>query len=159
MNQEGSGGYTTLLNIFLSPAPPLTCPINTDIINTVNNSQKFGKCGRRIIEGPKIPISICTTVGHIETKPATDLQNNSQLSPENWLNKLLTSNILEKVNTLENNSLNIFRLYRGNYITNIIDEIKQEQIIAVQNALIYAQNTPLFSTKHQVNAPSAYSIL
>ena len=128
-NWEGSGGYTTLLNILLEPAPPLRCSINTDIINTVDNNQKVGKCRRRIKEGSKIPISICTTVGHIETKPATDLQYNPQLSPENWLNKLSPNNNLEKVNTLESNSLNIFRLYRGKYITSIIDEIKQEQIV------------------------------
>ena len=59
----------------------------------------------------------------------TDLQYNPQLSPENWLNKLSSSNILEKVNTLESNSLNIFRLYQGKYITSIIDETKQEQIV------------------------------
>ena len=128
-NWEGSGGYTTLLNILLEPAPPLRCPINTDIINTVDNNQKVGKCGRRIKEGSKIPISICTRVGYIETKPANDLQYNPQLSPENWLNKLSPNNNLEKVNTLESNSLNIFRLYQGKYITSIIDEIRQEQIV------------------------------
>ena len=135
------------MNILLEPAPPLRCPINTSIINTIDNNQKVGKCERRIKEGSKIPISIHKTVGHIETKPAADLQDNPQLSPENWLNKLSSNNILEKVNTLESNSLSIFRLYRGKCITSIIDEIKQEQIfdefsycirdyidIAVQNA-------------------------
>ena len=123
-NLEGSGGYKILLNILLEPALPLRCPRNTDIINTVDNNQKVGKCGWRTKEGSKIPISISTTVGHIQTKPATDLQDNPQLSPENWLNKLSSNNILEKVNTLESNSLNVFRLYQGKYITSIIDEIK-----------------------------------
>ena len=39
-NWEGSGGYKTLLNILLEPEPPLRCPINTGIINTVGNNQK-----------------------------------------------------------------------------------------------------------------------
>ena len=39
INWEGSGDYTTLLNMLLDPASPLRCPINTNIIKTVNNNR------------------------------------------------------------------------------------------------------------------------
>ena len=114
--------------MLLEPRSPLRCPINTNIIKTVNNNWKVGKFGWIIKEGSKIFIGICTTVDHIETKLATDLQENLQLSPENRLNKLSSSNILEKMNVIESHTLNIFRSNRGKCITNIIEEIKQEQI-------------------------------
>ena len=45
INWEGSGDYTTLLNMFLEPASTLACPINTNIIKTVNNNRQVGKFG------------------------------------------------------------------------------------------------------------------
>ena len=53
----------------------------------IDNNQKVGKCNHYIKEGSKIPVSICTTVAHIQTKPATFFQNNKKLSPKNWLGK------------------------------------------------------------------------
>ena len=39
INWEGSGDYTTLLNMLLEPASAPRCPINTNIIETVNNNR------------------------------------------------------------------------------------------------------------------------
>ena len=116
--------------MLLEPRSPLRCPINTNIIKTVNNNWKVGKFGWIIKEGSKIFIGICTTVDHIETKLATDLQDNSQLSRENWSNKLSSSNILEKINVIESSSLNISIRSRQLCITNIIDGIKEELILS-----------------------------
>ena len=38
INCEGSGDYTTLSNMLLEPAATTRCPINTNIIKTVNNN-------------------------------------------------------------------------------------------------------------------------
>ena len=40
-----SGDYTTVLNMLLEPASTPRCPINTSIIETVNNNRSFGKFG------------------------------------------------------------------------------------------------------------------
>ena len=63
------------------------CPSKSNVLNTIDNNQKVGKCGRRIKEGSNIPVSICTTVDHIQTKPVTFFQNEKRLSPKNWLGK------------------------------------------------------------------------
>ena len=68
-------------------APPRIGPTKSDVFNTIDSNQKVGKCGRCIKEGSKIPVSICATVGHIQTKPATFFQNDEKLSPKNWLGK------------------------------------------------------------------------
>ena len=39
INWEGSGDYTTVLNMLLEPASAPRCPINTNIIETVNNNR------------------------------------------------------------------------------------------------------------------------
>ena len=63
----------------------MTCKANSDVINIINNNQKVGKCGRRVKEGGKVPISICTTLGHINVKPESGLQKDELLVPKNWL--------------------------------------------------------------------------
>ena len=70
-NWESSEGYTTLLNTLFQSSSSIKCPTKNNIINTIDNNQKVGKCWRTIKEGSKIPISICTTVGHIIVKPET----------------------------------------------------------------------------------------
>ena len=84
---QSAGSYTALCDIRMQHAPPRICPTKSDLFNTIDNNQKVGKCDRRIKEGSKIPVSICTTVGHIQTKPATFFQKNEILSPKNWLGK------------------------------------------------------------------------
>ena len=84
---ESAQSYTKLCDILLQPAPPLICPTKSNVFNRIDNNQKIRKCGRRIKEGSKIPVSKCTTVGHIQTKPATFFQNDEKLSPKNWLGK------------------------------------------------------------------------
>ena len=106
---ESVGSYTTLCDILLQPAPPLMCPTKSDVFNTIDNNQKVGKCGRRIKEGSKIPVSICTTVGHIQTKPATFFQNDEKLSPKNWLGKSSMEDIKQWIIQLEDKSRHKFR--------------------------------------------------
>ena len=45
INCGGSGDYTTVLNMLLEPASTPRCPINTSIIETVNNNRSVGKFG------------------------------------------------------------------------------------------------------------------
>ena len=82
---RSAGSYTSLCDILLQQAPPLMCPSKSNVLNTINNNQKVEKCGRRIKEGSNIPVSICTTVDHIQTKPVTFFQNEKRLSHKNWL--------------------------------------------------------------------------
>ena len=126
-NWESSGSYTTLLNTLLQPSSPIKCPTKNDIINTIDNNQKVGKCGRTIKEGSKIPISICTTVGHIIVKPETQFQQMHQLSPECWLGKISPNEIAEKIKLLESDASNLFRQYRGKFISEMINEVRKEQ--------------------------------
>ena len=66
----------------------MTCKTNSDVINTIDNNQKVGKCGRRVKEGGKGPISICNTLGHINVKPESGLQKDELLFPKNWLSTM-----------------------------------------------------------------------
>lgn len=93
---ESSGSYSTLSEILLQPGEPLTCKTNSDVINTINNNQKVGKCGRRVKEGGKVPISICTTLGHINVKPESGLQKDELLVPKNWLSTMEKTEIKKK---------------------------------------------------------------
>ena len=92
---ESSGWYTTLNNTHLQPSDPIPCPAKDDI-NTIDNNQKFAKCGHYIKERSKISISICTTVGHIITKRETDLLQKAEFSPSSWLRQRSTDEIIEK---------------------------------------------------------------
>ena len=85
------------------------------------------KCGHRIKERSKIPVSICSTVSHIITKPATDLHQKAEFSPSSWLGQRSTDEIVEKINSLEESANNLFRQYRGTYISDVIGEVSKEQ--------------------------------
>ena len=73
-NWESSGSYATVTDTLLQQGDELKCPTDTDVINTIDNNQKVGKCGRRIKEGSKVAISIRTTVGYIKPNPECFLQ-------------------------------------------------------------------------------------
>ena len=47
---ESSGSYSTITDIVTAPSPALTCDIDSDVINAIDNNQKIGRCGRRIKE-------------------------------------------------------------------------------------------------------------
>ena len=125
---ESSGSYSTLSEILLQPGEPLTCKTNSDVINTIDNNQKVGKCGRRVKEGGKVPISICTTLGHINVKPESGLQKDELLVPKNWLSTMEKTEIKKRIDLLEEKATADFRLYRGSYIFEMLNKIVKEQI-------------------------------
>ena len=92
-NWESSGSYATVTDTLLQQSDELKCPTDADVINTIDNNQKVGKCGRRIKEGSKVAISICTTVGHIKPNPECYLQREQEFAPENWLGKLASNEL------------------------------------------------------------------
>ena len=73
----------------------LICCFNKVMLmsSIIDNNQKVGKCGRRIKEGSKVAISICTTVGHIKPNPKCYLQREQEFAPENWLGKLASNKL------------------------------------------------------------------
>ena len=79
--------------MLLQQSDELKCPTDADVINIIDNNQKVGKCGRRIKEGSKVAISICTTVGHINLE--CYLQREQEFAPENWLGKLASNELGE----------------------------------------------------------------
>ena len=118
---ESFGSYSALSEILLQPGEPLTCKINS-VINTINNNQKVGKCGRQVKEGGEVPISICSTLDHINVKPESGLQKDELLVPKNWLSTKKRIDLLEEKATAD------FRLYRGSYIFEMLNKIVKEQI-------------------------------
>ena len=124
---ESSGNYSTLSGIILQPGEPLTCKTNSDVINTIDNNQKVGKCGRRVKEGEKVPISTCTTIGHINVKPESGLQKDELLVPKNWLSTMEKTEIKRRIDLLEEKATADFRLYRGSYIFEMLNKIVKEQ--------------------------------
>ena len=123
---ESSGGYTTINKVITAPCPPNEYPRN-DVENTINNNQKVGKHSGRIKEGSKVPISICTTVGHIVPKPETNLQNDESLMPKNWLDAEPLVETMKKVETSKQECLKEFRLYRGAFIKGGLKKVEEEQ--------------------------------
>ena len=77
---EGSDSYATVHKILTSEVDPKYCP-DGHIYNTINNNQKKSICTWKIRQGSTIPLSICTTLGHILTQPPTLLQNEELLMP------------------------------------------------------------------------------
>ena len=122
---ESSGGYSTIHKFLLSPAPPLTCPF-VDVHNTFDNNQKVGKHSGRIYEGSKVPVSVCTTVGHITTPYESFMQFDDSLHPKLWLNTMPLDAILKEVERLEALYKYEFRMYRGGYINEVIQHVIQE---------------------------------
>ena len=82
-NWESSGNYGTVTDTHLQQGDKLKSPTDADVINTTDNNQKVGKCERRIKEGSKVAISICTLVGHIKPNPECFLQREQDFAPEN----------------------------------------------------------------------------
>ena len=93
----------------------------------MENNQKVGKCGRQVKEGGKVPISICTTLGHINVKPESGLQKDELLVPKNLLSTMEKTEIKKKIDLLEEKATD-FRLYRGSYIFEMLNKIVKEQI-------------------------------
>ena len=87
------GSYATVTDMLLQQSDELKYPTGADVISTIDNNQKVGKCGRRIKEGSKVAISICTTVRHIKPKPECYLQREQEFVPENWLGKLASNEL------------------------------------------------------------------
>ena len=87
------GSYATVTDMLLQQSDELKYPTDADVISTIDNNQKVGKCGRRIKEGSKVAISICTTVGHIKPNPECYLQREQEFAPENWLGKLASNEL------------------------------------------------------------------
>ena len=69
---EGSGSYTTLHEILTSKVDPKNCP-DGDVHNTIDNNQKVSICTWEIYESSTVPLSICTTLGHILPQAPTSL--------------------------------------------------------------------------------------
>ena len=60
-------------------------------------------------------------------KLETQFQQMHQLSPECWLGKFSPYEIAEKIKLLESDASNLFRQYRGKFISEMINEVKKEQ--------------------------------
>ena len=138
-----------MVNTFLQPSSPIKCPTKNDTINTIDNNQKVGKCGRTIKEGSKIPISTCTTVGYIIVKPETQFQQMHQLLPECWLSKFFPNEIGEKIKLLESDKQNLFRQYRGNLISEMI-KLKSNSFVMTTNTVYWITLTILFEMKKKL---------
>ena len=63
-------------------------------------------------------------VGHIVVKQ-TQFQQMDQLSLECWLGKFSPNEIAKKIKLLESDASNLFRQYRGKYISDVINEVKK----------------------------------
>ena len=98
---ENSGSYTSIYDVLATKVDHISCP-NGDIHNTIDNNQKFRICTWRICEGSTVPLSICTTVGHIIPQPVTSLQCKENLMPCYWLYKKSLKDILISIEQLEN---------------------------------------------------------
>ena len=122
---ESSGSYTKLHDIVTAKTNPVECP-SGDSHNAIDNNQKVGICIWKIREGSTVPLSICTTLGHLFPQPPTYYQNDQNLMPKNWLNTNPLSEIREKVDLLEKKSTEGFRNYRGQYIEEIIAIVSDE---------------------------------
>ena len=138
-----------MVNTFLQPSSPIKCPTKNDTINTIDNNQKVGKCGRTIKEGSKIPISTCTTVGYIIVKPETQFQQMHQLLQECWLSKFFPNEIGEKIKLLESDKQNLFRQYRGNLISEMIKS-KSNSFVMTTNTVYWITLTILFKMKKKI---------
>ena len=86
-NWESSGSYATVTDTLLQQGDELKCPTDADVINTIDNNQKVGKCGRRIKEGSKVAISVCTTVGHIKPNPECFFTERTTVCPRKLVRK------------------------------------------------------------------------
>ena len=105
------------------------CSINVSKILILKS--KVSKCGRRIKEGSTVPVSICTTVGHIQTSPATHLQQNEKLIPRVWLGNLSSDEMKQRLEDVERASKNEFRLYRGSYLEDILKQVSSSGTFSV----------------------------
>ena len=75
-----------------------------------------------------MPVSICTSVGHIQTKPATFFQKDEKLSPKNWLGKSSMEDVKQWIFQLGDKSRHKFRAYRSIDIAEILKEVLEEQM-------------------------------
>ena len=123
---EGCGSSRTVSDVICEKSPPTPCP-DGDIINMIDNNQKVGIHSGCIKEGSKVPLSICTTMCHILPQPTTEIQYNPNLSPENWINKSSSNDIIEKVALLEKQSLKEFQRYKGLFVEETLKIVLSEQ--------------------------------
>ena len=112
---EGCRSLRTVSDVICEKSPPTLCP-DGDIINTIDNNQKVGIHTGDIKKGSKVPLSICTTMCHILPQPTTEIQYNPNMSPENWINKSSSNDIIKKVGLLEKQSFKMFQCYRGLFV-------------------------------------------
>ena len=122
---ENSGSYTTVHDILTSKVDPKNCP-DEDVHNPIDNNQKVGMCTWKIREGSTVPLSICTTLGHILPQPPTSMQNKEFLMPRYWLDKEPIDKILVQVEALEKQALEEFRNYRDCYVREVIVQVEKE---------------------------------
>jgi len=118
--------------VLSSPSPPLECP-PLDLQNTFDNSQKVGRHSGRIRVGGHVPMSVCTTVGHIITYPESFLQFDDTPSPRVWLNKLTRLQVMQKIEEEEEIYIQEFRKYRGAFIEHAISKLVNEQQTNLNN--------------------------
>ena len=127
---ERCGNSRTVSDVICEKSPPTSCP-DGDIINTTDNNQKVGIHSGHIKEGSKVPLSIFTTMCHILPQPTTEIQYNPNLSPENWINKSSSNDVIEKVALLEKQSLKEFHHYRGLFVEETLKIVLSEQLLTL----------------------------
>ena len=106
--------FENSLRCYLLKKSPKIPYADDDSINTIDKNQKVGIHSTK--EGAKVLLSICTTMYHIVPQPTTEIQYNQNLSPENWMNKISSTDVMEKTAFLEKQCLKEFQPYRGLFV-------------------------------------------
>ena len=130
---EPSGSYTKVNDILNSQSPPLTIPGSNDIFVTFDNEQKVGRHSGRLREGSMQSISIITTVAVIEPKPAIQYQ----FLPYKRID-LDSAGIITAVNSMESEYLELMRIYRHNFVEEMIRAVYEEQFQNSEDFIIDA---------------------
>ena len=123
---EGCGSSKTVSDVIYEKSPPISCP-DGDIINKIDNNQKVGIYSQRFKEGPKIPLSICSTICRIIPQPTIEIQYIPDLALENQINKSSATDIIEKVALLKKRSLEEFQRFRGLFVKETLKIVLNEQ--------------------------------
>ena len=106
--------FENSLQCYLLKKSPKIPYADDDSINTIDKNQKVDIHSTK--EGAKVLLSICTTMCHIVPQPITEIQYNENLSPENWINKISSTDLIEKAAFLEKQCLKEFQPYGGLFV-------------------------------------------
>ena len=116
-----AGSYTTLNNFICKPQPPLKCPpLPCDVM--VDNNQKVSKTSGRICEGSKVPVEICTACSFVTVDEDMVIMKDPELKPSVWL-KPVDAGTMDKIERLEEVSMDLFREVRGHFIEQKFKEV------------------------------------